>query len=218
MELVRSSDHCRHNRRTPFRENNTGRSQLPNEKTHFNGLTSTMAPRTVEFSKSAAASEISDMLLTLPDELLLNIAGRLETPDLVSLSRVSQHVGPIAQEELHRCVTIPFVQGNRVRTRIAKLTETLTQRPDLACIAQQLTVIPQAKLVLVDSSILSVSKQSAASPAVLNHRDWGMHEHEVAGYLLHKLPNLKDLWVSSMSGNRSDTMEGLDPRAFRGNV
>jgi hypothetical protein len=57
---------------------------------------------------AGAAQAAHCLLFTLPDELLLDIAHCLSTPDQCELSFVSKHIGVIAQESLYCTPGIPY--------------------------------------------------------------------------------------------------------------
>ena len=201
---LRSTAHARRESRSP-------RTPLPKS------VSENMAPPNLlqATPNGAVLEDETAFLITLPDELLLNIADRLATPDLLQLSLVSKRVGAVAQEALHRYIVLPYIQrlAARCRSPIAQLAETLLQRPELARRVRGLDLCPQNEDVLVDTRVADMIFHREGSPGHLENYRKSMLEMEVAGQLLRMLDNLKELHITSMSGE-GRSADDLNPDAY----
>jgi hypothetical protein len=90
------------------------------------------------FSTSADTAHITAQLLTLPDELLLDIIGYLEIHHLAILCRVHSRLHGIVQERLLKEVKLTGHIDNV--SRLASLLLKFERRPDLASICRSMTL------------------------------------------------------------------------------
>jgi len=141
---------------------------------------------------SGAAQAAHSLLFTLPDELLLNIAQWLPTQDQCELSRVSKHIGAIAQEALYRAPRIASRKGEG--SRIAKLGVVLARNARLASKVQQLAHV---KRVGINTTLFHPRDEVVAKR--MRHLKVYMMKSQIVGYILKHVPNLRHLLLGVMT-------------------
>ena len=92
------------------------------------------------------AAVVTFPLNRLPDELLLHVVAQVPKVDLHNLSLAAKHIGSMAQEALHRCLTISYTNDAMPR-QIPRLARTLFSRADLARAVAPLPLRPIIRLV-----------------------------------------------------------------------
>ncbi|KAH4613188.1 hypothetical protein HBH82_016570 [Parastagonospora nodorum] len=138
---------------------------------------------------AGAAQAAHCLIFTLPDELLLDIAHCLSTPDQCELSLVSKQIGTIAQEALYCAPSIPY--RSSPPSRIAMLAEVLARNAHLACKVQELDLKPHTRHVSVETTLFHPWDDTVAES--MQHLTVFMKESKIVGYILKHVPNLRHL-------------------------
>ncbi|KAF2822987.1 hypothetical protein CC86DRAFT_409758 [Ophiobolus disseminans] len=112
-------------------------------------------------------------------------------------------------QALCRHVMLPYMEFARGNSSIALLAEPLAQRPELARKVHGLTMSPQNGDILVDKAVMTASLQIGLPISLQDSRDY-VNEMEVAKQILHMLGNLKDLQITSLSGDYNLTADQMD--------
>ena len=138
----------------------------------------------------------SSRLELLPSELLCNIADCLRPGSLVALAGVSRTLHPIAENTLHRSVTIHSSKDRWFDEfpcpfRLAKFLHTMLRRPDLQKLVKSATLIVSSLAVPValghpDGLLIPTTPVASALTGTLS-------ETELTGHLLMLLPELRVL-------------------------
>ena len=134
-------------------------------------------------------------LIKLPDELLLKIASHLEHADLYELSLSSRQIRAIAQDVIFQSPSVLVDQKSffQVQSKIARLAETIVQRPDLARKVQHLVLQPKDCRAYINSCFDRILGGMLPMHTPLRRRTIFREEVEVVDHILSSLSNLKSL-------------------------